>query len=224
MKYRLWAAFIVLLLVAGCATEIPRGMRESTAIMEAAVNEGDDRLLPDEFGSFSRLYENGKDLLQKGEDEEAQEAFVLAWMKGEMLLKDGAAARLRQAEDERKAAEARERELDRQRKLEAEKARELEEREREESRRKAEKARIAKEKEKALAPTHTVRRGETLPQIAQHPDVYGDSTLWPLLYRANRDQIKDPKSISAGQVLKIPRSVTKEEAAEARRYSQEHPL
>lgn len=222
MKQRHWAASILLLLVAGCAAEIPRGMRESTTIMEAAVNEGDNRLLPDEFGSFSRTYDDGKHLLAKGDDQGAERAFVLAWMKGELLLQHGATERLRVAEEERRAAEERELELERQRRLEAEKAKE-QDKEREEAHKKAEKAR-AKEKEKNLPPTHTVRRGETLPQIAQHPDVYGDATLWPLLYRANRDQIKDPRSISAGQVLKIPRSITREEAAEARRYSQEHPL
>jgi nucleoid-associated protein YgaU len=32
----------------------------------------------------------------------------------------------------------------------------------------------------------------------------GDPTLWPLLYRANRDQIKDPSLLYPGQRLTIP--------------------
>jgi nucleoid-associated protein YgaU len=71
---------------------------------------------------------------------------------------------------------------------------------------------------------HTVKRGETLPQIAALAEVYNDHTLWPLLYRANRDQIRDPRQIWPGQVLRIPRGMTREEIAEARRYSQEKSL
>jgi nucleoid-associated protein YgaU len=67
-------------------------------------------------------------------------------------------------------------------------------------------------------------RGETLPQIAAQSDVYNDLTVWPLLYRANRDQIRDPGHIWPGQVLRIPRNLSREEIAEARRYSQDKPL
>ena len=56
-----------------------------------------------------------------------------------------------------------------------------------------------------LPSTYTVRRGETLPQIAGRTEIYNDATLWPLIYRANRDQIRDPKQLWPGQVLTIPR-------------------
>jgi nucleoid-associated protein YgaU len=79
-------------------------------------------------------------------------------------------------------------------------------------------------REKSLPVYHTVMRGETLPQIAGEPEAYNDQTLWPLLYRANRDQIRDPGHIRPGQVLRIPRNVSREEIAEARRYGQEKPL
>ena len=68
-------------------------------------------------------------------------------------------------------------------------------------------------------PSHTVRRGETLPQIAARTEIYNDSSLWPLIYRANRDQIRDPKQLWPGQVLTIPRHFNREEAIEAKRYS-----
>jgi len=77
---------------------------------------------------------------------------------------------------------------------------------------------------RALVQSHTVRRGETLPQIAARPEVYGDRKLWPLIYRSNRDQISDPRRLWPGQVLKIPRSYTPEEAAEARRLASRKPL
>jgi nucleoid-associated protein YgaU len=49
---------------------------------------------------------------------------------------------------------------------------------------------------------HTVRPGETLWDIAAL--TVGDPTLWPALYRANRDQIKDPAVLYPGQTLTIP--------------------
>ena len=91
-----------------------------------------------------------------------------------------------------------------------------------ETRKKAEKPR--QNKERLQAAYHTVKRGETLPQIAAQPDVYNDHTLWPLIYRANRDQIRDPRQIWPGQVLRIPRNIGRDDIAEARRYGQEKPL
>ncbi len=64
---------------------------------------------------------------------------------------------------------------------------------------------------------YVVRKGDTLPSIAARHEIYNDSFMWPLVYKANRDQIKDPKSIYVGQDLKIPREMTMEEIIEARR-------
>jgi nucleoid-associated protein YgaU len=49
---------------------------------------------------------------------------------------------------------------------------------------------------------HEVRRGETLASIARA--TLGDARLWPALYRANRDQIKDPAVLHPGQRLHVP--------------------
>lgn len=49
---------------------------------------------------------------------------------------------------------------------------------------------------------HVVQPGESLWQIAAR--LGGDPQLWPLLYRANRDQIKDPSRLYPGQSLRIP--------------------
>lgn len=64
---------------------------------------------------------------------------------------------------------------------------------------------------------YTVAAGETLWTIAARKDVYVDALLWPLLYKANRDQIKDPRQIYPGQVLNIPRDITPEDKEEARK-------
>lgn len=49
---------------------------------------------------------------------------------------------------------------------------------------------------------HEVQPGESLWVIAAN--TIGDPTLWPALYRANRDQIKDPRLLYPGQRLAIP--------------------
>ena len=63
---------------------------------------------------------------------------------------------------------------------------------------------------------YIVGEGENLWMIAAHPQVYKEGLLWPLLYQANRDQIKDPRQIFPGQVLSIRRDMTEEEQEEAR--------
>jgi len=57
---------------------------------------------------------------------------------------------------------------------------------------------------------HVVRPGESLATIAQSE--LGDLALWPLLYRANRDRIKDPARIYPGQELTIPEPGSEERA------------
>lgn len=66
------------------------------------------------------------------------------------------------------------------------------------------------------AATYTVREGENLWIISNRAVVYHDGFLWPLLYQANRDQIKDPQQIYPGQVLNIRRDLTEAEKEEAR--------
>lgn len=53
--------------------------------------------------------------------------------------------------------------------------------------------------------THVVKKGECLWYIAGYEEVYGNPLKWPLIYKANKDKIKDPDLIYPGQVLDIPR-------------------
>jgi Tfp pilus assembly protein FimV len=72
--------------------------------------------------------------------------------------------------------------------------------------------------------SYTVSEGEMLWAIAKRADVYGDPFLWPLLYQANRDQIKDPRTIYAGQNLTIPRNATDEEREKARNLAKKSAI
>lgn len=58
---------------------------------------------------------------------------------------------------------------------------------------------------------YKVKAGETLWIIAGHPEIYDEPLLWPIIYKANRDQIRDPEVIFAEQTLKIPRNITEEQ-------------
>ncbi len=53
---------------------------------------------------------------------------------------------------------------------------------------------------------HIVIKGETLWWIAEYKQVYDDPFQWPLIYKANRNQIKDPDLIFPDQNFEIPRA------------------
>ncbi|MBI2761934.1 MAG: LysM peptidoglycan-binding domain-containing protein [Chloroflexi bacterium] len=48
---------------------------------------------------------------------------------------------------------------------------------------------------------YQVRQGDSLWAIAQR--LYGDGALWPYLFAANADQIRNPHLIFPGQVLRL---------------------
>ena len=75
-----------------------------------------------------------------------------------------------------------------------------------------------------LPVSYRVRGGETLWTIAARKDVYADALLWPLLYQANRDQIKDPRQIYPGQTLSIPRQISDQSQQEARQRARESKI
>jgi len=49
---------------------------------------------------------------------------------------------------------------------------------------------------------HVVQQGDTLSKLAAH--YYGDATLYPRIFDANRDVLTDPNKIRVGQKLRIP--------------------
>lgn len=60
--------------------------------------------------------------------------------------------------------------------------------------------------------SYTVVKGDCLWFIAKRPEHYGNGFAWPNIYKANRDQIKNPDLIYPKQIFKIP-NLTEEEKA-----------
>jgi nucleoid-associated protein YgaU len=189
---------------------------------------------PREVLDFHHTVDLGDREFNNGETEAADQYYSLALIKADLIQgliaaelqrqeeaerlvlekkKQAEAELLQQKAAEREQAEVRARETARLLKIEAERA--------EAVRRRLEKQR---QELQQLALKHTVKRGETLPQIAAQADVYGDSSLWPLIYRANRDQISDPAVLWPGQVLRIPRNSDRGDINEARRFASERGL
>jgi len=61
-----------------------------------------------------------------------------------------------------------------------------------------------------LVINYTVVRGDHLWGIARKQEHYGNGFAWPVIYRANRDQIKNPDLIYPDQTFKVP-PLTEEE-------------
>lgn len=237
MKFLLLLIIAASLLVSCIATRQSVYREEAALVFErisqlpAAVN------FPHEVIDYSSTFKTGETFYQNGDVAMADNYYQFSIGKGE-VIEELLSSELKRREEvarheleqkrqlEAKLAEQarldRERETARLKKVEADRL---------ESRRRAEKARQERldrqeriDREVPLVARHTVKRGETLPQIAALPEVFNDSTLWPLIYRANRNQISNPAILWPGQVLKIPRNSDRSDVVEARRFAAEKAL
>ncbi len=216
-----------LLLLAACATPVPTWRSKVAPVVDELGRQDAARLFPQEYRNLIETFEHGEAIFHvKSNDIEADSFYMLAFQKAELLRSELHRMKQRLAEEQRqlamlKAAQAEEERLIRE-------AAEAELRLREQERIQAEEAaKVVMLQKKAasrdlpqhLPSSYTVRRGETLPQIAGRSEIYNDSTIWPIIYRANRDQIRDPKRLWPGQILSIPRHFNRDDVLEARRYS-----
>jgi hypothetical protein len=216
-------------LLAACSAPVPTWRSKTAPLVEELGRLDAPVLFPQEYRNLLETFEHGEALYHVREDDKgADEYYLLAFQKAEMLKTEVQKAKKRIAAEKQQrlaelAAKAEEEQLMRDA-AEAEirlRAQELA------MARSAEAAKSVQKKNKEPLPTpplllpasYTVRRGETLPQISARTEIYNDSTLWPIIYRANRDQIRDPKRLWPGQVFVIPRNFSRDEAVEARRYS-----
>jgi LysM repeat protein len=62
---------------------------------------------------------------------------------------------------------------------------------------------------------YAVQRGDTLWGISAREQIYHNPFMWPLIYKANSQQIRDPDLIFPRQIFVIPRNYAPEEAAVA---------
>lgn len=210
-------------LLAACSTPVPSWRSKTAPLVEELGRREAPALFPQEYRSLLETFEHGEALYHVREDDKGADLYYqLAFQKAEILQSEVQQAKMRLAAEQQQrladlAAKAEEEQLMR---AAAEAERRLRD---QQSARAAEAAQTAQKKSKESTPSlpnsYTVRRGETLPQISARTEIYNDSTLWPIIYRANRDQIRDPKRLWPGQVFVIPRNFSRDEADEARRYS-----
>jgi len=69
--------------------------------------------------------------------------------------------------------------------------------------------------------SYSVHRYETLSDIAARADVYGEADLWPILFDANRDLIRDPDRLPR-VTIRIPLDVSDADKASARERARSH--
>ena len=66
---------------------------------------------------------------------------------------------------------------------------------------------------------YTVVRGDSLWRISGRPEIYNNPYQWPLIYKANADQIRDADLIYPGQVFTIDTNPSPGEVAAAVRHA-----
>lgn len=221
---RLILLVLVLVALAGCGSHDPVWRMKAQLTLLQLQGENAAASHPYDYAHVSSTFQQGETLLLEQEEEDkADQQYKLAYQKGLVLKQEVALYKERLKEEARlKAIEERAvREEEARSRLEAEQKRQQELVEAQRALQKNPKSEDAAESTvRSAQPTsYTVRRGETLPQIAARPELYNDMALWPLIYRANRDQIRDPYQLWPGQTLKIPRNFSREEALEARRQA-----
>lgn len=77
--------------------------------------------------------------------------------------------------------------------------------------------------QKKAASHYTVANHDTLWGIAGKSDIYGDNFQWPLIFKANRDSIKDPDLIYPKQDFMIEKEVADEDVAQAKKLASKTP-
>lgn len=240
MLKHLLTIFFVSMLAAGCAKPPVADLEDVRSVVAHAYASGAARYAPGEYQLASSALLAAEQQVEDGKSRQALNTLALARRYASESLnitleykKKLAQEQQRQAEEKRteelrkELQRKRELELEQQRRAELEKQRLLELKraaalEAETARKKAaEEAARKKAVKKPVKPRLVdkveVRPGENLADIAARPDVYNDTMLWPLIYKANRDQIKDPQEVFAGQVFVVPRDKSRAEIDAARR-------
>jgi len=67
------------------------------------------------------------------------------------------------------------------------------------------------------ATSYVVVKGDCLWNIADQKEIYDDPFQWPLIYQANRDQIKNPDLIYPKQNFNVPKDAPEDQIKQARK-------
>ena len=70
---------------------------------------------------------------------------------------------------------------------------------------------------------YVVKKGDSLWAISSMGKIYQDPFEWPLLFKANRDQVADPDIIEVGQELDVNEGLTQEEKEDAVQKAKDTP-
>ena len=70
---------------------------------------------------------------------------------------------------------------------------------------------------------YVVKRGDTLWGISSKGIIYSDPFQWPLLFKANRDQISDPDIIEIDQQLDVREDYSRSEVSDAIQKAKDTP-
>jgi len=211
----------VALAISGCEAHVPVWRLKAQQTLVQLEKDGVPQPYQEDLVSAVSVFRNGERLLKTAE-KKADEQYRLAYQKGIVLKMEAAFHRAQLKEEERQQEilrqtllvdyESQRREAEGPKQKQAHKYRN--------DQNTARKQQTGGHDERNGQPLiYTVRRGETLPQVASRAEIYNDAALWPLIYRSNRDQIKDPYQLWPGQILKIPRGFGKDDAIEARKQA-----
>lgn len=214
--WRIGLLAVAIALIAACSAPQPQWRVMALNSIVQLEKEGASEIRPEAFRSLQQTFEQADLLFLKDDEGElADQQYRMAYQKSVLLKSELAAYRSCIEHEAREAAI--EEEILRQ-----EEVRRLQEAEAEEAEKKKSEDLKNRKKPKGtsgngitarehnhLPTSYVVKRGETLPQIAARPEIYNDASLWQLIYRSNRDQVRDPYQLWPGQVLKIPRSYLK---------------
>lgn len=230
-------------ILAGCAKPPLAELETARYLVHHATEVGAADWSPGEYQLAQAALAAAEEQMARQQYRAAARTISLAqrYAEAARIESEQAVARLAELERQRAEKKARRQEEQRQRELAEEQAaqrqRELEQRRQQEAQQAAVRAASAANAANAAnaakpsppppavepvrVERYEVRAGQNLAEIASLPEVYGDMLLWPLIYRANRDQIKSPREIAPGQVFDIPRDKNSEELEAARREALE---
>ncbi len=234
---------VTLVLLGGCAQPPSTRLEEVRNIVAHAYASGAAEFAPGEYQLSSSALQAAEQQIKDKDYREAQRTLELAQRYSAEALSLTIEIKRQLAEEQAQITKQKrleQLELEKQRKRELEeqrrKALELKLRQEQEAERRKELLKKKQERQTKIsvpnkeqlpnpAPLQLVseiqvQAGESLADISARPEVYDDADLWPLIYKANRDQIKDPREIFVGQNLVIPRDKSNAEIDAARQEAQ----